>query len=97
MKVGHQHVSHQEIEALFDGRFRIEQVQFTGLFAPFITWLLTAGERTGMFSDRFVDRLNAFRAWEGGIPYPRALAYNVRLVARKITEHRGMSGKRSNS
>lgn len=83
LEVGHQHVSLAEIDILFDGRFELLTVDFCGFFSPFITWILTAGERTGLFSDRVVKRLNRFRAWEDGVSYPQAWAYNIRLVARK--------------
>jgi len=83
MDIGHKHVSLPEIETLFGGRFEMETLQFSGFFAPFITWVLTAGERTGVFGEPLVKRINRFRAWEDGVPYPQPLAYNVRLVARK--------------
>jgi SAM-dependent methyltransferase len=83
IEVGHQHVSLAELEILFDGRFTIETIEYCGFFSPFITWILTAGERTGLFSDATVRRLNGFRSWEDGVEYPRRLAYNVRIVAKK--------------
>jgi len=83
IEVGHKHISMSAIERLFGDRFCIEDIQFCGFFSPFITWILTAGERTGIFPDSLVKRLNAFRAWEDGVRYPKTLAYNVRLAARK--------------
>jgi SAM-dependent methyltransferase len=83
IEVGHQHISLAEIEIFFDGRLTIETIEYCGFFSPFITWILTAGERTGLFSDATVRRLNGFRAWEDGVKYPRQLAYNVRIVAKK--------------
>jgi SAM-dependent methyltransferase len=83
LEVGHQHVSLDEINILFDGRFDFVTINFCGFFSPFITWILTIGERTGLFGKTLVRRLNRFRDWEDGVPYPEPLAYNVRLVARK--------------
>lgn len=83
LEVGHQHVSWEEIKTLFDGRFDFLTIQFCGFFSPFITWVLTAGERTGIFPIWLVHRLNRFRAWEDGVRYPMSFAYNIRLVAQK--------------
>lgn len=86
LDVGHKHVSLDEIKTLFDDRFEFSTVQFCGLFSPFITWILTAGERTGVFPNWLVHRLNRLRAWEDGVTYPQWLAYNIRLIARKRVE-----------
>ncbi|PQJ34594.1 hypothetical protein BSZ35_08270 [Salinibacter sp. 10B] len=83
IEVGHKHLSLPEIQQLFRGNFDPQETWFTGLFSPFLTWILTVGERTNLLPDGLVKRLNQLRAWEGGVSYPKALAYNIRLVARK--------------
>jgi SAM-dependent methyltransferase len=83
VEVGHEHLSLQEIDHLFDGRFHIEEITFCGLFMPFINWVLVVGSRLSILPKPFQGSLNKLQAWESGVRYPRWLAFNVRLKAIK--------------
>src|SRR5262249_28908639 len=83
IEVGHKHLSTEEIETLFADRFQIEEIRYCGLLMPFLTWTLAVGARLHLMPRRMEETLNRFRAWESGIRYPRPLAFNIRLLARK--------------
>lgn len=85
IEVGHKHVSVAEIEQLFDERFDIERIDYSGLFFPLFSWILAVDVRLRVLPRRFHDALNRFRGWESGVTCPRPLAFNVRLTARKKT------------
>jgi SAM-dependent methyltransferase len=84
IEIGHEHVSDKEIETLFARRFDVFTIEYCGLFMPFFTWLLAIDNRLKLLPGRWHQWLNRLRGWESGVRYPRALAFNVRLAARKL-------------
>lgn len=83
IEIGHKHISLDEVEALFRNRFDIEHIRYCGLFMPFLTWILAVDTRIKLLPQRFHDGLNRFRGWESGVKYPKALTFNIRIIARK--------------
>ncbi len=83
VEVGHKHLSLDEINQLFANRFRIEDVRFCGLFMPFINWILAVGDRLELLPRPIGNSLNRLQDWESGVPYPRLLAFNIRIKAYK--------------
>lgn len=86
VEVGHKHVSLAEITTLFDDRFDIEHIRYCGLFIPFLSWTLVVDSRLRLLPRQIHEGLNRFRGWESGVKYPKALAFNIRLFARKKPE-----------
>ena len=91
-ETGHKHLSTDEICRLLDRGFRIESIRYCGMLMPFLTWLLVLGERLHVLPRRSRGTLNRFRAWESGVRYPRRVAFNVRLRARKHATANGSNG-----
>lgn len=89
--IGHKHLSLNEISKLFNKKFEIENIEFSGLFMSIINWILVIGRRLNLFPNSFINFLNKLQSWESGIRYPRFIAFNIRIRAYKITE-----GKKSN-
>lgn len=83
IEVGHKHISLPEIRGLFGERFEIEQIRYCGLLMPMLTWILAIDVRLRLLPRRLHEGLNKFRGWESGVVYPKMLAFNVRLLARK--------------
>jgi SAM-dependent methyltransferase len=83
IEVGHKHLSINEINQLFNDRFKIEDVRFCGLFMPFINWILAVGDRLKLLPRPIGNSLNRLQDWESGVPYPRFLAFNIRIKAYK--------------
>jgi ubiquinone/menaquinone biosynthesis C-methylase UbiE len=83
VEVGHKHLSLDEIHQLFGDRFQIEDIQFCGLFMPFINWILAVGERLKLLPRPIINTLNCLQDWESGVRYPQFLAFNLRLKAHK--------------
>jgi SAM-dependent methyltransferase len=83
VEVGHEHVSLSEIKRLFGGRFEIQHVRYCGLLMPLISWVLAVDQRLEVLPQHWHEAINRFRGWESGIAYPRPLAFNIRLTARK--------------
>lgn len=83
VEIGHKHVSLAEVQALFAGRFVIEQVHYCGLFMPVFAWILSVDTRVHILPRRWHDQLGRFHGWESGVPYGPLLSYNIRLIARK--------------
>jgi SAM-dependent methyltransferase len=83
IEVGHKHLPLDEIYHLFDERFEIENIQFCGLFMPFINWILAVGDRLELLPSATGSSLNRLQDWESGVKYPRFLAFNVRIKAYK--------------
>jgi SAM-dependent methyltransferase len=83
VEVGHKHLSLDEINQLFANRFKIEEVRFSGLFMPFINWILAVGDRLKLLPRPIGNSLNRLQDWESGVPYPRLLAFNIRIKAYK--------------
>ncbi|MEI8309797.1 MAG: class I SAM-dependent methyltransferase [Verrucomicrobiota bacterium] len=83
IEVGHQHVSLSEIQALFGGRFIIEEICYCGFFMPLFAWILSIDDRLRVLPRRWHDLLARFQGWESGVPYGPVVSYNIRIVARK--------------
>lgn len=83
IEIGHKHLSLDEMNQLFNDRFTIDEIQFCGLFMPFIHWILVLGSRLKLLPHSLENQLNRLQDWESGIQYPRFLAYNIRLKAYK--------------
>jgi SAM-dependent methyltransferase len=83
METGHMHITAAELEKLFRGRFVIEHQRHTGPLSFMLIWIQVLALAFRL-PHRLVSPFNRFRAWENGIRCPPALAYNVRLVARRI-------------
>ena len=83
IEVGHKHLSFREIKSLFGDRFALESVQYCGMVSPAISWALVLGERLKMLPQGFLNYLGGLRGWESGVPYPRIVAFNIRIRARK--------------
>jgi SAM-dependent methyltransferase len=82
-RIGHKHVTTQELTRLFAGRFEMVHVNYTGPLTFVLLWmqaLMVAAHAP----DALVQPFNRFRAQESGVPSPRALAFSVRIVARRI-------------
>jgi len=84
IEIGHKHISDEEIADLFAGRFVIERQTYSGPITAWLVWLQIAASELRL-PVRIVGRLNWLRSWESGIPCPRRLAYNTRLIARRQT------------
>jgi hypothetical protein len=50
---------------------------------PLISWVLAVDQRLEVLPQHWHEAINRFRGWESGIAYPRPLAFNIRLTARK--------------
>ncbi|MEI6491740.1 MAG: class I SAM-dependent methyltransferase [Verrucomicrobiota bacterium] len=83
MEIGHKHVSMPEIQALFAGRFTMEEIHYSGFFMPLFAWILSIDDRLHVMPRRWHDQLARFQGWESGVPYGPILSYNIRIVARK--------------
>lgn len=83
IEVGHKHLSINEINQLFNDRFDIGDVQFCGLFMPFINWGLVVGNRLKLLPKSLDKIFNNLQDWESGVKYPHFLAFNIRLFAYK--------------
>jgi SAM-dependent methyltransferase len=80
---GHKHLSEAEIDRLFSRRFEVTDRRYTGPFSFLLVWIQVLALAFRL-PDRLVWPFNRFRSWENGVRCPRVLAYNVRLVARRI-------------
>jgi SAM-dependent methyltransferase len=85
IRVGHKHLAMEEIERLFGDRFTMTEVVFTGFLMPLLTWILAIDSRLKMLPASWHSLLNHFRGWESGVPVGSVAAFNVRIVARKLS------------
>lgn len=83
IEVGHKHLTLDEIKYLFGDRFQIIDLSFCGLFMPFINWIIVVGDRLKLLPKPLYNALIHLQGWEGGVQYPRRLAFNIRLRAYK--------------
>jgi ubiquinone/menaquinone biosynthesis C-methylase UbiE len=79
IEIGHKHISIEEVGKLFNDRFEIINLRFSGIITPFLLWIVIIGGSIRVFPKIFVDKLNSFTAWEGGVECPTFLAYNIRI------------------
>jgi ubiquinone/menaquinone biosynthesis C-methylase UbiE len=79
IEIGHKHVSFEEVNHLLNDRFVIQNLRFSGIFMPFLFWLLLISEKSRIFPQSLIDLLNRLSAWEGGVACPQFLAYNIRF------------------
>ena len=83
VELGHKHIGSAEIRQLFGGAFDILETHHCGIVGPWLAWILVASERLHLLPRRIHDAIGRFRSWESGVPCPRALAFCVRILARK--------------
>lgn len=82
--IGHQHVSQSTLDKLLAERFVIEKRRFCGFIEPFILWFQLVCTRVFRMNAATAYRIIRVRAWEGGVRYPKPLAYNMWITARAI-------------
>lgn len=82
--IGHQHMSQSALDELLAGRFVVEKRQFSGFIEPLILWFQIVCTRVFRVKAATAYKIIRVRAWEGGVRYPKALAYNMWITARAI-------------
>lgn len=83
VRIGHKHVTSEEITRLFADKFELVHVRYTGPVTFVLLWIQALMVAAGLPA-ALVQPFNRLRARESGVPSPRALAFSVRLVARRI-------------
>lgn len=82
--IGHQHVSQGALDGFLAGRFVIEKRRFCGFIEPLILWFQLLCTRVFRMNARAAYTITRLRSWEGGVRYPKPLAYNMWITARAI-------------
>jgi SAM-dependent methyltransferase len=80
-EIGHQHLTMERLDKLLSPHFEMTSIEFGGFLEPLLIVAVHLMEFARL-PKGVTERANRFRAFEGGIHYPRHLAYNVYFTAR---------------